>query len=80
MSAVETTTVKLPKRKTMRIEFPHQWGGHPRDHRHWCGTVNGEVWDYNSRHALIRQAEKNGFAWKVIRHHRDGSESVVARS
>jgi len=64
----------------MRIEHAHRVGGQIADRHLWMGTINGEVEDYNSKDALIRQAEKAGLSWYVIRRHRGGGETVIAES
>ena len=64
----------------VRIEHAHRVGGHIGDRHLWMATINGEVEDYNSKDALIRQAEKASLSWYVVRHHRAGGETVVAES
>jgi hypothetical protein len=64
----------------VRIEHVHRWAGQLADRHLWMATIDGEVDDYARKDALIRQAEKEGREWYVVRHHQGGGESVVLRS
>ena len=56
------------------------WAGHPRDAALWEGSVNGIVEDWNTPDSLIRQAERKGIAWVILRYHRNGYVSCVKKS
>ena len=51
------------------IRSVHGWGGHPSDKNFWQAEMNGEVYDWNPKEALIAELTKKGFRWIVIRHH-----------
>jgi hypothetical protein len=69
-------------RPSLRIEHVHRWGGNPKDRWMWRGVLDGntEVEDWNTRQNLIDMAERNGWNWYIIRHKKDGTEEIVARS
>lgn len=62
-----------------RIEHAHSIGGQIADRHLWMMTINGHVYNYNKKSALIKEAEKDGFDWFVVRHHRNGTESIIER-
>lgn len=67
--------------KTIIIRYDW-WGGHFKDKKWWTGLFEGteEVFDYHTKDELKRLAEREGFNWKVIRQHRDGTVSIVEKS
>lgn len=60
-----------------RIEHAHSSGGQVADRHLWMMTVGGNVYNYNSKSALIKEAEEDGLDWVVIRHHRNRTESII---
>jgi hypothetical protein len=58
------------------------WGGHPEDNKLWTGLFEDtlELFDYHTKDRLKALAEKDGYACKVIRQHRDGSDTVIKQS
>lgn len=62
------------------IQYEHNVGGQIADRWMWLATVDGEVYDYNRKDVLKRDLEKDGYAWQVIRKHRNGSKTVIERS
>ena len=62
-----------------RIEHAHRSGGQIADRHLWMMTINGNVYDYNKKCMLIKEAEEDGLDWVVIRHHRNGTESIIDR-
>jgi len=45
----------------------------------WSGIFedNSEGYDYNPKQQLIESCKKDGYNYKVLRQHRDGTRSVV---
>ena len=70
----------LALKNTMLIRYVHAWGGQISDRKWWEGSINGDVEDWNSPNQLIKQAEKKGFAWVVLRYHKNGSVSCIKKS
>ena len=59
------------------IEYPFDVGGQLKDRYMWMATIDGQVEDYHLKNILIKQAEKNGKQWVVLRRHRDGTKSII---
>ena len=55
------------------------WGNGHIKNRFWCASweCSKEVHDYNPKDLLVKDAIKNGWKYKVIRNHRDGSKSII---
>lgn len=69
----------LPK-GTLIIEYAHNWGGSFSDKKFWCGRIGTEVYDYNTKKQLIKDAKRKGMNWAVLRYHKGGKVSVVEYS
>lgn len=54
--------------KTLVIKYVHHVGGSFHDRKWWEGLLNGELYDYNRKEALIAEAEKNGWHWIVMKY------------
>ena len=67
-------------RPRLRIEYIW-WAGHFSDIRHkWCAMLaSGEVWDYGSLDSLTRDAKRSRLSYEVIRRHRNGKTTVIAK-
>lgn len=59
------------------ISYPFHAGGQIRDRRWWMAVVDGEIYDYNTKAALIEDLEAEGIPWRAMRTHRDGTTSVI---
>lgn len=61
----------------VRITY-QSWGGHYND-KLWVMIDNKkeEALDYHTKKTLIKDAKKSGLSYEVIRHHKDGTTSVV---
>ena len=68
--------------KTLLISYEHHTGGQIADNKLWMGVIEGEidVWDWNSKAHLKRNAEAEGRKWKVIRRHNNGKISIMEES
>ena len=62
------------------ISYPFQVGGQIPDRGLWMAEVAGEVYDYGSVAALKAGLETDGYAWRVVRRHRDGSTTILESS
>jgi len=58
--------------------FYNWWGNaHPRNQL-WCLiSPDGDLEDYNSKEALVKQAVKNGWVYQVERHHKGKRRGCV---
>lgn len=65
--------------RVLVIFYNHRWGGAFADKKWWTAVFEGEVevWDYGTRAQLEMQAEKEGLKFKTLRHHMDGTTSVL---
>ena len=57
----------------------NSWGNANIANRLWeaIWENSGELEDYNSKDALIEDARRNGWEYKVLRYHRNGTTSVM---
>ena len=62
---------------TIILSYPFAWGGQLADRWMWMAELNGEVWDYNAKDALIADALGSGYPVVILRVHRNGTVSVV---
>ena len=65
--------------KTLIIRYV-SWGGNIADRRHrWEAAFDGEtdVYDWGSKRQHIEEAKRNGWKYRVIRTHKDGTTSVI---
>ncbi len=64
------------------IRYAHHLGGHIKDRRYWESCIEGDsnVYDYNSKKALIQEAESKGWHWKVLKLTRGKGWTVVQES
>ena len=69
----------IPK-GTMIIEYAHSWGGQFQDKKFWCGRINGEVEDWQTKNELIEEAKEMKIEWAVLKYHKDGRISIVESS
>ncbi|HSH50151.1 MAG TPA: hypothetical protein VK982_00350 [Bacteroidales bacterium] len=68
--------------RKVRIEYEHCRAANAHMHRKWWTgyfTDTGEGYDYNTKESLIEDCKKEGYEYEVIRHHRNGTTSVVER-
>jgi len=62
---------------TVILSYPFRWGGQLADRWMWLAELNGEAWDYDAKHTLIKKAITAGYPVVVLRCHRSGGASVV---
>lgn len=62
------------------ISHNTSWGGSFKDHRYWMSEFNGEVDDYATKNQLIADAIKHNLPYVVLRIHRNGNATNIARS
>ncbi len=66
--------------KTLVIRYV-SWGSHNFISRcqRWEAVLEGEtdVYDWGSKQHHIKEAEKNGWNYKVLRMHKNGTTSVI---
>lgn len=62
---------------TIIVSYPFRWGGQLSDRWMWMAELNGEIWDWGSREALVTDALAHDYHVVVLRVHRNGSASVV---
>ena len=65
---------------TATINYPFLVGGQIADRHLWMATIDGEVYDYDTKASLKAKLDAAGVAWVVERRHRDGSVSIVETS
>ena len=68
-------------KRTILIRY-ERWGGNFYDQHWWTGIFEdtGDVYDYHTKETLKADAERDGYAWKVLRYHKDGRISVMETS
>ena len=74
---------KLKRRESIEkgiaiIEY-NSWGNAHIKNRYWylLAPYSGELEDYHTKKNLINQCIKNGWKYKVLRHHRNNTISIL---
>lgn len=64
--------------RTVIIHWQMSWSGQFSDYN-WTGEFedDGDVYDYNTKESLKTDCIKDGFNYKVIRHHKDGTDTIM---
>ena len=62
------------------ISYPNAWGGQIPDRWMWMGELDGEVWDYDTKAHLIAKAIESGKEYIVLRVHKNGTVSQMAKT
>ena len=65
---------------TATITYLFNVGGQIADKQLWMATIDGEVYDYDTKDNLKSKLINEGFAWVVEHRHRDGSVSIIETS
>lgn len=74
-----TMTIDRP---ILHISYPHQWGSHFKDRKYWQGVFKGQsdVHDFNSKSALIEEAQKNDWGYEILKLNRKSGKLEVSFS
>jgi hypothetical protein len=74
----EQQYIEEKKNDILIIGYNH-WGTGHFENRLWFSKweSNGDIEDYNSKNVLIADAKKHGWKYKVLRHHRNGTISIM---
>lgn len=60
------------------VKYEHLYGGSFYDRRWWTAIEpNGDVFDYGTVEQLKKTIKADGHDYKVIRVHKDGSETIL---
>lgn len=72
---------RIKPKNTVIIYYIWWAKGHGIPKNWYCSEINESVKDYHLKSVLIKNAEKDGLPWQIIRYHRKGGGvSVVAKS
>lgn len=62
--------------------YSEQWALHPKDRAYWIARYENEIEaeDYDTKEHLIEKAKAERVRYRVLRHHKNGTVSIMQES